>query len=134
MNSNKKMTNNALKEAFQGTTPRTASSWESNMIRWPVGATSNSGASESNFLNRAKEDEENAKAPKIKPYPLDFIGDNIVDVYTSLINLKNSLKSSIKYPDLSTNDKNIIKREIKKINIMIEHLQKMFYTIDKITL
>ena len=49
-----------LNELFSFTKPNLASSWETNMIRWPHGATTNSGTFEKNFFNRAKEEEENA--------------------------------------------------------------------------
>jgi hypothetical protein len=123
-----------LNELYSFTTPRTSSSWETNMIRWPVGATTNSGVSEKNFLNRAKEEEQNAKAKPIKPYPLEFVNDYIVKSYTNLIDLKKMLISSVKYPDLSSQEKTILKKEIKKINFMVEKLKEMYYNIEKITL
>lgn len=132
-NSNKDV-DDVLKELYSFTTPRTSSSWETNMIRWPIGATTNSGVSEKNFLNRAKEEEEKAKAPSIKPYPLDFVNDSIVKVYEELIKLKKSLVSSVKYPDLTSQEKIIIKKEIKKINLIVDKIKEMYYNIEKITL
>lgn len=114
--------------------PRNASSWETNMIRWPHGATTNSGTYEKNFYNRAKEEEENAKGKPIKPWPLDFIGDNIIKTYENLITLKNTLKASLRYPDMSNSQKQIIKNEIQKINEVIDIIKEMFYNIEKITL
>lgn len=134
MDNNKKPIDQLLKELFSFTTPRTASSWETDMIRWPIGATSNSGSSESNFMANAKVEEEKARAARIKPYPLDFINDTIVDNYTNLCKLKKALKESIRYPNLSTDDIRILKKEIKTTALMIEKLKEMFYNIDKITL
>lgn len=134
MSKSKTTAKDILDEAFSFTTPRTATSWETNMIRWPVGATTNSGASERNFLNQAKDHEERSKAPPIKPYPLDFINDSIVDIYTDLQKLKRTLKSAIKYPDLTSAEKQLIKKEIKNVSSMVEKLKEMYYNIDKITL
>lgn len=114
--------------------PRNASSWESNMIRWPHGATTNSGTYERNFYNRAKEEEELAKAPAVKPYPLDFINDNITGIYDQLMKLKRSLQQAIKYPDIGTEDVKRLQSEIKKVTLMIDNLQEMFYNIEKISL
>jgi hypothetical protein len=126
-----------LKE-FQGTNswanPRNASSWESNMIRWPHGATTNSGTYERNFFNRAKEEEEAAKAPAIKPYPLDFINDNITSIYEDLKKLKRSLQQSIKYPGIAKEDRKKLQKEIKKVNEMVDNLEGMYYNIEKISL
>jgi hypothetical protein len=123
-----------VKELYSFTTPRTASSWETNMVRWPIGASSNSGSSERNFINRAKEDEEKAKAPKIKPYPLDFINDSIVKNYEELIKTKRLLLETLKYPSISSAEKTVLKKEIKVINVIIDRVKKMYYNIDKISL
>ena len=123
-----------LKDSFSYTTARNASSWDSNMVRWPIGASSNSGSCENNFLNAAKMDEEKGRAGKIKPYPLDFINDLIVTNYTNLCSLKKTLIESLKYPDLSNADIVILKKEIKNVSIMIAYMQKMYYNVDKITL
>ncbi len=126
-----------LNEFFTGnsyTQPRTASSWETNMIRWPHGATTNSGTYEKNFFNRAKEEEEAAKAPAVKPYPLDFINDNICSIYEDLKKLKRSLQQSIKYPDIGTDDVRRLQGEIKNVKKMIDMLEEMFYNIEKISL
>ncbi len=123
-----------VKEAFSFTTPTRAVSWETNMIRWPIGATTNSGASEDNFLNMAKMDEEAAKAPKIKPYPLDVVTDLIVTNYTNLTRLKKTLIEALKYPNLSNTDKIILKKEIKKLKKVIAFTKQMYYNIEKIVL
>ena len=123
-----------LKDSFSYTTARNASSWDSNMVRWPIGASSNSGACEDNFLNAAKMEEEKGKATKIKPYPLDFINDLIVTNYTNLASLKKTLVESLKYPDMSNADIAILKKEIKNVSIMIAYMQKMYYNVDKIAL
>lgn len=125
---------NSSISSTSGNGNNSASSWESDMIRWPHGATTNSGQFEQNFLNRAKEEDEKSKANTIKPYPLDFISDNIVDQYEALNKLKILLKQSLKYPNLGNEDKVILKKEIKNVKRMIDILQEMYYNIEKITL
>lgn len=130
----KKPIEQVLKELFSFTQARTASSWESDMIRWPIGASSNSGSSEQNFLNNAKVENEKARAPKVKPYPLDFINDTIVDNYTNLCKLKHIMLEALKYPDLGQDDIVILKKQIKTIKAMIDNLKDVFYNVEKITL
>ena len=129
-----KILNEFMASDHSYTSDRNASSWESNMIRWPHGATTNSGTHEKNFLNRAKDDEEKAVAPTIKPYPLDFINDSISNLYEEMIRLKATMKESLKYPDLGREDIKILQKEMKNIQTMIDNLQDMFYNIDKISL
>ena len=123
-----------LKELLSFSQSRSPASWESNMIRWPLGASSNSGSSESNFLNNAKVEDEKAKAPKIKPYPLNFINDNITDIFLKLCELKKTLIQAIKYPGLSKSDTLILKKEVKNIVQVIDLFKKMYYNIEKVSL
>lgn len=116
------------------TSDRNASSWESDMIRWPHGATTNSGTAEKNFLNRAKQEEEASKAPVLKPYPLEFINDIITNLYEEMTKLKSTIKEAMKYPELGREDIKVLQTELKNIKKMIDNLQDMFYNIEKITL
>ena len=131
MNKNK---NKLLNELFSYTKPNLASSWETNMIRWPHGATTNSGSFENNFFRKAKEDEENSKAPSRFPYPLDFVIENMVVTYENLYKLKSSLLAALKYPNLKNSERDILKSEIKVIRLMMKRLKKMSLQIEKIKL
>lgn len=132
--SNKNNNDKTLNELFSFTKPNLASSWETNMIRWPHGATTNSGTFENNFFNRAKEDEENSKAPERFPYPLDFVVDDMVKTYENLHRLKSNLISTLKYPNLKQSEKNVLKKQIKMLNLMIEKIKEMSTQIEKIRL
>jgi len=114
--------------------PKNASSWESNMIRWPHGATTNSGTFENNFMNMARMEDEASKAPPIKPFPLDFINDDLVKIYTDLVSLRTKLKQTLKFPNIGGQDKKTLQKEIENTTKMIDFIQEMFYNIENISL
>jgi len=107
-------------------------SWQSAHARYPYGAINSSEMNKDyNFVDQKRE-EKNNTAPKLFPYPLDNIINNLVDVYEGFGRVRYSLKSALDYPNLSEEERNVIKREYYMVEKIVQRLKLMSRNIEEL--
>lgn len=86
------------------------------------------------FKLKSDEEQKLQSPPKVQPYPLNFITDQLVDVYLKLTELMNTLENSLKLSLLSSAEKDAIKLELSALKYMRLNLINFSRTVEQITL
>lgn len=124
-----------IKEAFSYTTQVGGTTWDPTKDRAPFRVMTGLGHIEDVLRDGGiKREEEEAKAPKILPFPLDRIIDQLAKNYETLIALRITLLTSIRSALLSKQDKTLLKHNLKRIDYMINMIKKMSSDVERVHL
>lgn len=101
----------------------------------PFNTTFAQSAPLANLVHGTPQDVDNdTKAPSIKPYPIDRIDNQLFDIYEDLMAAKDTIILSIKTSILNEPEKNILKKNLKKVKEMIQTIKDMSKDLEQITL
>lgn len=78
--------------------------------------------------------EEEGMAPKVLPFPLDRVTDEIVNCYESYVKVKSILMQTLRYAILNDAEKKAIRKHLKLVNNILAATKKMSEEIEQITL
>jgi len=132
MNDKSKMNN--IREAFSYTTHVAGTNHDPSMGRSPFNVVTGMGFLDSVIAGVPARDEKDSKAPKILPFPLDRIVDQLAKSYEELMKTRMTLLISIKSALLSKQEKALLRLDIKYIDACVKNIQKISKDIEKVHL
>jgi hypothetical protein len=132
MNDKSQMKN--IREAFSYTTHIAGTNHDPSMGRSPFNVVTGMGFLDSVIAGVPARDEKDSKAPKILPFPLDRIVDQLAKSYEELMKTRMTLLISIKSALLSKQEKALLRLDIKYIDACVKNIQKISKDIEKIHL
>jgi len=124
----------SLKEAFSWTTQVRGTQWDPTQGRTPFNVITGMGYLEDLLKGKTREEEQRAKAPKILPFPLDRITDQLVKCYEELMRTRSTLAVSIRTSLLNKEEKDVLRANIRYIDKCIQYIKKMSLDVEKIHL
>ena len=123
-----------IKEAFSFTTRVRGTSWDPTQGRTPYNVITGMGYLEDMLAGKTREEEERAKAPKILPFPLDRIVDQLANTYEELMKTRSTISTSIRTALLSKEEKAVLRLNIQYIDKCIDYIKKMSVDVEKLHL
>ena len=114
MSNNKPVRN--LKEAFSYTTAVNGTTWDPTKDRTPFRVMSGLGYLDDVLKGIISHDEKAAKAPKILPFPLDRIIDQLANCYEELMKARMTLQTSVRSALLSKEGRKKLRKDVDYIN------------------
>ncbi len=124
----------SLREAFSYTTHIAGTNHDPSMGRSPYNVVTGMGFLDDVITGMPKRDEKEAQAPKILPFPLDRIVDQLAKSYEELIKTRITLLVSIKTALLSKQDKALLRLDMKYVESCLDTIKKISKDIEKIQL
>ena len=129
MNETKPIRN--LKEAFSYTTSVGGTTWDPTKDRTPFRVMSGMGNMDDILKGVMKDEERNQKAPKILPFPLDRIVDQLAKTYEELMKTKLTLTTSIRSALLAEEDKDTLRKDVKHIDQCLKIIKLISFDVEK---
>jgi hypothetical protein len=123
-----------LREAFSYTTHIAGSNHDPSMGRSPYNVITGTGFLDNTITGIPNRDAKEARAPKILPFPLDRITDQLAKSYEELMKTRNTLYVSIRTALLSKQEKAILRLDIKYIDSCLDQIKKISKDMEKIYL
>jgi hypothetical protein len=123
-----------MKEAFSYTSQVRGTQWDPTQGRTPFNVITGMGYLEDMLKGNIRKDEERAKAPKIFPFPLDRIVDQLAKCYEELMKTKSTISTTIRTALLSPEEKNLLRANVRYIDKCIDYIKKMSADVEKIHL
>jgi len=120
-----------LKEAFSYTTSVNGTTWDPTKDRTPFRVMSGLGYIDDVLKGLIDHDEKAQKAPKILPFPLDRIIDQLAKVYEELIKTRSTLMISRRSALLSKAEKDVLKKDIEYVHKCMTIIKKISYDVEK---
>ena len=121
-----------LREAFSYTTHVAGTNHDPSMGRSPFNVVTGMGFLDSVIAGIPAKDEKESKAPKILPFPLDRIVDQLAKTYEELMKTRMTLLLSIKSALLRPQEKALLRLDIKYIDACIKNIQTISKDIEKV--
>jgi hypothetical protein len=123
-----------LKEAFSYTTKVRGQQWDPTQGRSPYNVITGMGYLEDILKGMPRREEEKAKAPKVLPFPLDRITDQLVVVYTELMKCRATLLMSVRTALLNDEEKDVLRKDIKQIDLCLKTIKNMSGNVEQMYL
>ena len=124
----------SIKEAFSYTTQVNGQTWDPTQGKAPFRVMSGLGYLEDTIKGIPRRDEEEAKAPKILPFPLDRITDQLAKAYEDFMIIRQTLMVTIKSALLSKQEKALLRLDIKYVDRCLDTIKKISMDIEKVQL
>jgi len=124
----------SIKEAFSYTTQVRGTQWDPTQGRTPYNVITGMGYLEDMLKGKCSEEDERAKAPKILPFPLDRIIDQLAKTYEELMKTRMTISVSIRTALLNNAEKNTLRTDIKYIDKCIDYIKKLSSDVEKLHL
>ena len=122
-----------IREMF--TMPATNTNWQGVKDGAPFNVMSGLGTINDVLNGRVKKQEDlDAIAPKILPFPLNRIIDQLADSYEELLKVKDTLTSTLQSAVLDDSGRMVIKNQIREINKMIKEIGLVSKEVEKLEL
>jgi hypothetical protein len=125
---------NKIREAFSYTTNVAGMSQDPTMGRSPFNVITGTGFLDNTITGIPTRDEKDAQAPKILPFPLDRIVDQLAKSYEELLKTKQTLLVTINISLLNSAEKEVLRKDVKEINKALEIIKKISKDMDTLTL
>ncbi len=123
-----------FKESFGDITPGTTQYFNPDRKDVTAQNSNRSGVTYDMLKNRIKEEEKNAQAPKVLPFPLDRSTTQLANIYLEMYSLKTTFINTIKNGLLTNSERNLLRKQIKELEKMIKTIRIMSYNVEQITI
>ena len=123
-----------LREAFSYTTHVAGTTWDPTVGRTPFNVVTGMGYLEDMIKGAPRRDEREAQAPKILPFPLDRIVDQLAKSYEELMKTKSTLLVTIRTALLSKQEKALLRLDIKYVEHCLETIKKISKDVERVHL
>jgi len=123
-----------LKEAFSYTGEVRGKTWAPSSGQTPFNVITGMGYLKDVLSGNIKKDEELAKAPKVLPFPLDRIVDQLAKTYEELMKTRSTLSTSIRTALLTGEEKKILRKDIEYVEKCIDYIKKMSADLERLYL
>lgn len=133
MNDSKQKPRN-IKEAFSYTTQVAGKHWDPTEGRAPFNVISGMGYLEDVLKGMPRRDAKEAQAPKILPFPLDRIVEQLAKSYEELMKTRSTLSISIRTALLSKQDKALLRLDIKYVDRCLDTVKRISKDVERMTL
>lgn len=108
--------------------------WDPTEGRSPFKVMSGIGEFDNVQQGMIKKSERDAQAPKIMPFPLDRITDQLVDVYEHLMIARQTLTTTIRTALLNNQEKAVLRLNVKKIDRCVKWIKEVSADVERIHL
>lgn len=123
-----------IKEAFSYTTQVNGQSWDPTSNRAAFNVMSGLGNMEDNIRNMRKDEERTSKAPKILPFPLDRIIDQLAKMYETSLATRQTITTTHRTAVLNKHEKALLRLNVKRVDNVIATIKKISKDIEKLEL
>lgn len=123
-----------IREAFSYTTAVAGSTWNPTVGRTPFNVVTGMGYLEDVIKGRPRQAEKEAQAPKILPFPLDRIVDQLAKSYEQLIATKTTLLVTIRTALLTKQEKALLRLDVKYVEHCLNTIKKISKDVERVYL
>ena len=123
-----------IKEAFSYTSHVAGTTWDPTQGRTPFNVVTGMGFLEDAIKGAHRRDEKEAEAPKILPFPLDRIIDQLANTYENLMKVRTTMVVTLRSALLSQPEKALLRLDIKYVDRCLQTVKKISFDIEKIHL
>lgn len=121
-----------IKEAFSWTTKIAGTSWDPTAGRTPFNVVTGMGLNNSLTKGNLLNGELGERGDGVFPFPLDRIIDQLVITFEDLTKAKTTLLASLRAPTLTTEEKNLLRKDIKYINQCVKYIRAISKDVEKL--
>jgi hypothetical protein len=123
-----------IKEAFSYTTAVAGTTWDPTVGRTPFNVVTGMGYLEDIIKGKPRQDEKEARAPKILPFPLDRITDQLATSYEDLMKIKTTLLVTIRTALLTKEEKAMLRLDVKYVDHCMDTIKKISKDVERVYL
>jgi len=123
-----------IKEAFNYTTQVRGTQWDPREGRSPFNVMTGMGYLEDMLKGLPRKEEEKAKAPKVLPFPLDRITEQLAKAYEELLKCRSVLIVSLRTALLNKEERVLLRKDIKQVEECLKTVKKMSFDVEKMYL
>jgi hypothetical protein len=123
-----------IREAFSYTTAVAGTTWDPTAGRTPFNVVTGMGYLDDVIRGGPRQAEKEAQAPKILPFPLDRIIDQLAKSYEELMKTKTTLLVTIRTALLNKQEKALLRLDIKYVEHCLDTIKKISNDIERVHL